>query len=206
METVHAVLTLTVKNRYKIQQMDIKGAYLNGILKERVYMKQPEGYDDSTGWVCELIKTLYGLKQSGCEWNHKLDSKLKNLGYTRLYSDPCAYIQRDGDNVSIITVWVDNLLLFASGDDLMQKMKEEIKASWDVTDMGEPKKIIGIEISHVGNTVTISQQHYIESILEHEILTDCNPVSMPMDPKVKILPNPDGNEGSWAEVIISHKF
>ena len=78
----------------------------------------------------------------------------------------------------------------------MRKMKEEIKASWDVTDMGEPKKIIGIEISHVGNTVTISHQRYTESILERENLTDCNPVSMPMDPKVKILPNPDSNEGS----------
>ena len=62
--------------------------------------------------------------------------------------------------------------------------------------MGEPKKIIGIEISHVGNTVTISQQHYIVSILEHENLTDCNPISMPMDPKVKILLNLAGNEGS----------
>ena len=92
METVHAILALTVKNGYQIQQMDIKGAYLNGILKETVYMKQPEGYNDGTGHVCELIKTLYGLKQSGREWNHKLDSKLKNFGYTRLYSDPCAYI------------------------------------------------------------------------------------------------------------------
>ena len=119
METVCAILALMVKNGYQIQQMDIKGAYLNGILKEKVYMKQPEGYDDRTGHVCKLIKTLYGLKQSGHEWNHKLDSKLKNLGYTRLYSDPCAYIQCDGDNASIITVWVDDLLLFASGDNLM---------------------------------------------------------------------------------------
>ena len=78
----------------------------------------------------------------------------------------------------------------------MQKIKEEIKAPWDVTDMGELKKIIGIKISHVGNTVTISQQCYLKSILKHENLTDCNPVSVPMDPKVKILPNPDGNEGS----------
>ena len=83
-----------------------------------------------------------------------------HLGYTRLYSDPCAYIRCDGNNASIITVWVDDLLLFTSADDLMRKMKEEIKASWDVTDMGEPKKIIGIEISHVGNTVTISQQRH----------------------------------------------
>jgi hypothetical protein len=159
-------------------------------------MKQPEGYDDGTGRICELIKTIYGLKQSGREWNHKLDTKLKNLRYTRLYSDPCAYIRRDGDHISIITVWVDDLLLFASGDDLMRKIKEEIKASWEVTGMGEPKKIIGIEISHTEDTITISQQRYIESILECENLTDCNPVTTPMDPKIKILPNPEGNEGS----------
>jgi hypothetical protein len=78
----------------------------------------------------------------------------------------------------------------------MHKIKEEIKASWEVTDMGEPKKIIGIEISHTEDTITISQQRYIESILERENLTDCNPVTTPMDPKIKILPNPEGNEGS----------
>jgi Reverse transcriptase (RNA-dependent DNA polymerase) len=49
-------------------------------------MKQPEGFDDGTGWICELIKTIYGLKQSGHEWNHKLDAGLKNFGYKRLYS------------------------------------------------------------------------------------------------------------------------
>jgi uncharacterized protein YuzE len=67
----------------------------------------------------------------------------------------------------------------------MHKMKEEIKASWEVTDMGEPTKIIGIEISHTEYSITISQQHYIESILKHENMTDCNTVSTPMDHKVK---------------------
>ena len=59
--------------------MDVKGAYLNGILKEKVYMRQPEGYDDGSGRVSLLIKTLYGLKQSGREWNKELDIKLRNL-------------------------------------------------------------------------------------------------------------------------------
>ena len=56
METVHAVLTVIVKNGYQIQQMDIKAAYLNSILEERVYMKQPKGYNNGTGWLCELLK------------------------------------------------------------------------------------------------------------------------------------------------------
>ena len=195
---------------YKIQQMDIKGAYLDGILKEKVYMKQPEWYDDSTGQICELIKTIYSLKQSGCKWNHKLDIKLKVLGYTQLYSDPCTYIWCDRDKTSIITVWVNDLLPSASTDDLMHYMKEEIKASWEVTNMGELKKIIGIKISHTGNTVTIFQQHYIKSILKCKNSKDCNPVSMLMDPKVKILLNPEGNEGSqsnyFAQILHELQF
>ena len=61
--------------------MDVKGAYLNRQLKEKVYMRQPEGYGDNTGRVCELVKTLYGLKQSGREWNNELDQKLKRFGF-----------------------------------------------------------------------------------------------------------------------------
>jgi hypothetical protein len=84
----------------------------------------------------------------------------------------------------------------------MHKMKEEIKASWEVTDMGEPTKIIGIEISRIEDFITISQQRYIESILERENMTDCNTVSTPMDPKVKILPNPEENEGSRSNYFV----
>jgi Reverse transcriptase (RNA-dependent DNA polymerase) len=67
MNTIQALLAMSSIYGLKIQQMDVKGAYLNGILKERIYMHQPEGYEDQTGRVCELIKTLYGLKQSGRE-------------------------------------------------------------------------------------------------------------------------------------------
>jgi reverse transcriptase-like protein len=58
METIRAILSMVPIKKLKIQQMDVKGAYLNGILKEKVYMRQPEGYDDGTGRVCLLIKTL----------------------------------------------------------------------------------------------------------------------------------------------------
>jgi hypothetical protein len=89
--------------------MDIKGAYLNGILRESIYMHQPDGFSDRTNWVCLLRKTLYRLKQSRHEWNKELDQLLKGKEFINLWSDPCAYIYRDGDNLKIITVWVDDL-------------------------------------------------------------------------------------------------
>ena len=196
METIRAILALVLIKGLKIQQMDMKGVYLNGILKEKIYMRQPEGYDDGSGRVCLLVKTLYGLKQSGREWNKELDEKLREIGFHPLRSDPCAYVRRDGKNLEIITVWVDDLLLFATSNDLMKKMEEEISSKWTVTDMGEPAKIIGIEVTQNDNSIQISQERYIEAILKREGMMDANPVSMPMDPNDKIQPNPDGNEGS----------
>jgi hypothetical protein len=78
----------------------------------------------------------------------------------------------------------------------MEKMKNKIQTMWDITDLGEPTKIVGIEITRTENSITISQEKYIEAILKREGMDHANPVSMPMDPNKKLQPNPNGNEGS----------
>ena len=65
LETIRVLLAIAVKHKLIIYQMDIKGTYLNGVLKEKVYMKQPEGFDDRSRCICQLIKMLYSLKQAG---------------------------------------------------------------------------------------------------------------------------------------------
>jgi hypothetical protein len=132
MDTLCAILALVPKKKLKVQQMDVKGAYLNGILKETLHMKQPEGFEDDTDQVCILIKTIYGLKQAGCEWNKQVDEKLKQHRSRHLKSDPCIYVQWEGDCIVIITVWVDDLMLFASSDAMMEHMKNAIKSEWEV--------------------------------------------------------------------------
>jgi len=89
LETIRAILALVPLKRLKMRQMDVKGAYLNGILKENVYMHQPDGFTDGTNRVCWLQKTLYGLKQSGCEWNKELDQRMESKGFNHLRLDPC---------------------------------------------------------------------------------------------------------------------
>jgi hypothetical protein len=127
LETIRGIMTLAAIKDLKIQQMDVKGAYLNGILKKKVYMRQSEGFDDGMGQVCLLIKTIYGLKQLGHEWNTELNDKLPKKGFQDLHSDPCTYIWRNSDNLEIITIWVDDLLLFASSDKLMEKIKKNLQ-------------------------------------------------------------------------------
>jgi hypothetical protein len=124
METIKSIFAIVPDMNLKIQQMDIKGTYLNGILKEDVYMHQPEGYSNGTDKVCKLVKTLYGLKPSGHEWNIQFNQGIQAVGFTRLYSDPCAYIRCKGDDFQIITIWVDDLLIFANTEEGMCLTKE----------------------------------------------------------------------------------
>jgi hypothetical protein len=81
MDTLWAILVLASIKEVKIEQMDVKGTYLNGKLHEIIYTMQPEGFEDGMDQVCRLIKPLYGLKQAGREWNNELDDKLKKHGY-----------------------------------------------------------------------------------------------------------------------------
>ena len=148
LETIRMILALAVNMDWEMTQMDVKGAYLNGNLEEEVYMKQPEGYGDGTDKVCQLIKTLYGLKQAGREWNKKLDASLKGQGFHSLLADPCVYIRETEDHLEIITVWVDDLLLFADTSDIMDNLKKEIQTLYEVSDLRSPQKIVGIEIDH----------------------------------------------------------
>jgi hypothetical protein len=196
LESIRAILAIAVTKRLKIQQMDVKGAYLNGVLKETLYMHQPEGFEDGSGRVCHLIRTLYGLKQSGREWNAEFDTKMKLHGYKRLRADPCVYTRSKENKTAIITVWVDDLLLFADSEETMDDIKNDIRSEWETKDLGEPSKIVGIEISQSPGQISISQRQNIQKILERQGLDDACSVQMPLDPKVIIRVNPEGNEGN----------
>src|ERR1700678_1903168 len=121
---------------------------------------------------------------------------MKMFGFKQICSNPCAYIKWDGNNVAILTVWVDDLLLFASSDKLMEQTISDIQSVWEVTILGEPTKIVGIKITQTDEAITISQKMYINSILEHEGLSGINSVTTPLDPNIKLEPNPDGSEGN----------
>jgi hypothetical protein len=202
METLRAILAIASMCKLFIYQLDIKGTYLNGILKECMYMKQPEGYSNGTDRICLLIKTLYGLKQAGREWNLELDAKLCKKGYMCLDTDPCIYIWHVDQDFTIITVWVDDLLIFMTTIALKEKVIKDVKSEWQITDLGEPTKIVRIKITRSKNQIAISLSKYIESILLKEGLGKTNSVATPLDPNVPIVPNPEGNDGDWSNSYV----
>ena len=109
-----------------------------------------------------------------------------------------------------MTVWVDDLLLFASLNRVMNNLKEELNSTFDITDLGEPSKIVGIEIAQSHNSLTISQPQYIDSILKKYKMMDTNSVLTPLDPNVKLSPNENGakpdHSNDYASLIGSLQY
>jgi Reverse transcriptase (RNA-dependent DNA polymerase) len=187
LSSIHAVLSIAAVNDYEIHQINIKGAYLNGILTsdEVIFMKQPPGYTKSPEKVCRLHKTLYGLKQSGRRWYQRLvEIMVTHLRFSRCEVDQAVFYRRRGNDFIIVLVHVDDCTIVATTQPLIDGFKVMIAKHVEITDLGEIHWILGIETQRVREKrqIFLSQHSYIESTLRRYGFDDLKSVTLPMDP------------------------
>ena len=165
--------------------MDISSAYLDGELKDKVYMRQPEGFEEKTpDWVWRLRKSLYGLKQAGRCWHEKLHSVLSKLGFERLSCEHSVWVYlRDGVHL-IIPVFVDDITIAGKSKEAIQQVKDDLKAHFKLRDLGPTSWLLGVQIERDRSkrSLSISQRQYSLDILERYGFSNCDPVGTPMDP------------------------
>ena len=106
--------------------MDVKTAFLNGVIEEEVYVEQPQGFEihDRESHVCRLKKALYGLKQAPRAWYGRMDSFLMSLGFTKSKADSNLYYKVEGDRPMLFLLYVDDLFL-TGVEELISEMKEK---------------------------------------------------------------------------------
>ena len=188
-ESVRTVIALAAHSELKLHQMDVTTAFLNGTLKEEVYMKQPEGFAEKgkEHLVCRLRKSIYGLKQSSRCWNTTLDKHLKAMGLVQSSSDPCIYMSIGKEEV-IVGVHVDDILVAAKSDKRIAEVKKSIADKFEVKDLGELRSFLGVTKTGQGaKTTWIGQPGYTAKILEKYGMRDAKPVSTPVDTGVKLM-------------------
>lgn len=127
-------------------------------------MKQPEGLSEngSDQKVCKLLKSLYGLKQSGRSWYETLNSKLLEGGMQKCKAEPCIYTKTTKSGISIILVYVDDLILVSSNEESMKMLKTLLRHYFEMKDMGELKYILGIEVKRSDDgVISLNQRKYL---------------------------------------------
>ena len=193
-ESLRTVIALAVQNGLKLHQMDVTTAFLNGELREEVYMKQPEGYavEGKEELVCKLRKSIYGLKQSPRCWNSALDSHLKEMGFVQAAGDPCLYIASEGE-MFLIAVYVDDILLAGCSNERLTAVKQALSRKFQVKDMGELHYFLGVKVvqDHRTGSVWIGQESYAETILRRFGMEDAKTVRTPVDASTKLVKGGD---------------
>ncbi|UYV82191.1 hypothetical protein LAZ67_21001303 [Cordylochernes scorpioides] len=182
-ESLRIIVALAAQLKLTIKSYDVKTAYLNGELKETIFMKQPEGFvkKDEEDKVCKRSKIIYGLPQSGRCWNKRINEILSELGMIRYRYDPCVYTLQKGREFGILGLYVDDLLIAGTDQAFNDNLALEIGNFVDLKEKEENEPFIGIEIRRTEHGYDLSQTHYINKILRRFGLEECNIVQTPGD-------------------------
>ncbi|KAL9256969.1 Retrovirus-related Pol polyprotein from transposon TNT 1-94-like protein [Drosera capensis] len=147
--SIRVLLTLVAHQNLKLEQLDVKTAFLHGNLKEEIYMRQPEGFsiEGKEDYVCRLHKSLYGLKQSPRQWYKKFDSFMIKHGFNKSPYDCCVYHKKVSDaSLMYLLFYVDDMLIATRDMVEIKKLKVLLNTEFDMKDLGAAQKILGMEI------------------------------------------------------------
>lgn len=189
--TLRLLFALSVKLNLEIRHLDVTTAFLNGFLQEDVYMKQPDGFikegSDKTK-VLKLKRAIYGLKQSSRAWYKRVDEVLLKLGYKRSDTEPCLYVKSRDKLITMITVYVDDFLIFSNDNPETESVKKELSSKFKIKDLGKAKDCLGLHINrdYDKGFITLDQRKYIDQILKQFNMSDCKSVSTPMDNSIPL--------------------
>lgn len=182
--SLRVMLQKAAQENLLLHQMDVKTAYLHAPIDHEIYIEQPEGYEEGKGLVCKLEKSLYGLKQSGRNWNRVLHDCLTENGFRQNPADHCVYAKETIHGKAIIIIWVDDLIIAASNEEVMKDVKKMLSENFKMKDLGKLKHFLGIHFTQSDGHVTMSQEEYANKILERFNMHNCKPRETPCDQKL----------------------
>ncbi|GJY62567.1 retrotransposon protein, putative, ty1-copia subclass [Tanacetum coccineum] len=186
--SIRVILALTACKDYELEQLDVKTAFLHGNLEEVIYMKQPPGYEQGNK-VCLLKKSLYGLKQSPRQWYRRFDEYMLSNGFKRSSYDSCVYYRSyaPGEYIYLL-LYVDDMLIACKSKAEIGSTKSLLKKEFDMKELGEAKKILGMEIvrDRSRKILRVSQSGYVSKILNNFRIDNGKSVKMPLGGHFKL--------------------
>ena len=187
--TIRTLLAIGVQPEMSIQQMDVTTAFLNGTLKEDIYMAQPVGFEEPgrEHSVCHLKKSLYGLKQSPRRWHEELSTHLVTAGFKQCRADPCVFYKWVQGQLTIISVYVDDLILLTDLICEMEEIKKNLSLRFKMKDLCAISYCLGIGITHGDGWMQIQQRQYIFNLLDRFNLRDAAYANTPADISVPLV-------------------
>jgi hypothetical protein len=185
MTTIHTLLVVASVRGWSISQLDVKNAFLNGELREDVYMHPPPGYSVPEGMVCHIRRSLYALKQAPRPWFQRFTSVVTAAGFFASAHDTTLFVHVSPRGRTLFLLYVDDMII--TGDDLeyIAFVKTCLSDQFLMSDLGHLGYFLGIEISCTPEGFFLSQEKYIQDL--HASLTDHRTAETPIELNVHLV-------------------
>nr|AAL31657.1 Putative Zea mays retrotransposon Opie-2 [Oryza sativa]AAM08711.1 Putative Zea mays retrotransposon Opie-2 [Oryza sativa Japonica Group]AAP51900.1 retrotransposon protein, putative, Ty1-copia subclass [Oryza sativa Japonica Group] len=193
-EAIRLLLAFAASKGFKLFQMDVKSAFLNGFIQEEVYVKQPPGFEnpDFPNHVFELSKALYGLKQAPRAWYDRFKNFLLAKGFTMGKVDKMLFVLKHGDNQLFVQIYVDDIIFDCSSHALVVEFAETMRREFEMSMMGELSYFLGLQIKQTPQGTFVHQTKYTKDLLRWFKMENCKPISTPIGSIAVLDPDEDG--------------
>ncbi|KAJ9536321.1 hypothetical protein OSB04_un000501 [Centaurea solstitialis] len=188
LEAIRLFLAFAAHMNFKVYQMDIKNAFLNGKLNEEVYVAQPPGFVDPKfpDHVYKLNKALYGLKQAPRAWYDTLSTFLLSKGFVRGKIDSTLFLKKYPKHILLVQIYVDDIIFGSTNPKLCEKFELLMKSEYKMSMMGELTFFLGLQIKQSEKGIFINQGKYVHEMLKKFDLTSYTPMKTPMAPPLSL--------------------
>ncbi|KAL0549314.1 hypothetical protein IC582_013795 [Cucumis melo] len=168
LEAIRLLLSISCIQKFKLYQMDVKSALLNGYLNEELYVAQPKGFVDfeHPKHVYKLNKALYGLKQAPRAWYDRLTVYLRGKGYSKREIDKTLFIHRKSDQLLVAQIYVDDIIFGGFPQDLVNNFINIMQSEFEMSMVGELSCFLELQIKQKNDVIFISQEKYVRNMVK----------------------------------------
>ncbi|GJX14892.1 retrovirus-related pol polyprotein from transposon TNT 1-94 [Tanacetum coccineum] len=193
-EAIRIFIANAASKNMTIYQMDVKTTFLNGELKEEVYVSQPEGFvdPDHPTHVYRLKKALYGLKQAPRAWYDTLSRFLLDNKFSKGAVDLTLFTRKTGKHILLVQIYVDDIIFASTDPKACDIFSNEMSSKFQMSMMGQMSFFLGLQVSQSPGGIFINQSKFALEILKKFGMDSCDPVDTPMVDRLKLDEDPLG--------------
>ncbi|CAO1621463.1 unnamed protein product [Parajaminaea phylloscopi] len=190
LDTLRILFAMAVQEKLKWRLFDVASAYLYGENKHEIYMVCPDDFKSSgsSSRILRVLRSLYGLKESGRIWFSTLSDCLEKEGFRMCPFDPCVYVDSSG---TILVIYVDDLAVFARSEEQLDHIEAILQRHFKVTVSPSSNSFIGLSIETTGDSVVLHQKAFCRSMLTRFGYEQINATKTPAEHSKVFDPPPD---------------
>jgi hypothetical protein len=182
LESIRILLAYATHHSFKLFQMDVKSAFLNGPIKEEVYVEQPPSFKDDRypDHVYKLSKALYGLKQAPRTWYECLRDFLISNAFKVGKDDPTLFTKTCNGDLFVCQIYVDDIIFDSTNQKSCEEFRRVMMQKFEMSMMGELNYFLGFQVKQLKEGTFISQTKYTQDLLKRFGMKDAKPMKTPM--------------------------